>query len=232
MINTITYALLGGILPALVWLIFWLREDKKNPEPRLYIFTTFLLGMGGVLLITVGAFIFDEKIGDILDNMTIYTLISLATLEEFLKFGAAYIGGLHGTEDNEPIDPMIYMITAALGFVALENALFIFGPLVDGEITRSIITGHMRFVGASLLHVVSSGIIGVALSFTFYKSLGKKVVAVIFAIIGAIAFHTFFNAIITLFKDNGATIAAVAVWVGVIFLLWAFEKAKSIAPQN
>ncbi|OHA89899.1 MAG: hypothetical protein A2832_02060 [Candidatus Zambryskibacteria bacterium RIFCSPHIGHO2_01_FULL_44_22b] len=229
MANTVIYALLGGILPALVWLIFWLREDRKNPEPRLYIFTTFLLGMGGVLLITIGALVFDEQVGDILDHTSIYALISLAALEEILKFGAAYIGGLHGTEDNEPIDPMIYMITAALGFVALENALFIFGPLVDGEVMKSIITGHMRFVGASLLHVVSSGIIGVALSFSFYKSGVRKFFNILIAIIGAIAFHTFFNAIITLFKDNGPTIAAIAVWVGVIFLLWAFEKAKAIA---
>ena len=53
MINTdiIFYALLGGILPALIWLAFWLREDYKHPEPRGLILRTFLLGMGAVILV-------------------------------------------------------------------------------------------------------------------------------------------------------------------------------------
>ena len=28
--KTLLYALLGGILPAVLWLWFWLKEDSKN----------------------------------------------------------------------------------------------------------------------------------------------------------------------------------------------------------
>jgi len=50
-LETATYALFGGILPALVWLVFWLREDKKNPEPKKLILRTFLFGMGAVMIV-------------------------------------------------------------------------------------------------------------------------------------------------------------------------------------
>ena len=229
MAHSIIYALIGGILPALIWLVFWLREDRKNPEPRLFIFRTFLFGMLAVVLITVTALIFEDRVGSILGHLSLSVLVALAALEEILKLGAAYLGGLSTKEDNEPLDPIIYMITAALGFVALENALFILGPLLDGEITQSIITGHMRFIGASLLHVVSSGLIGIAMAFSFYKSRSTKFIIIVLALAGAIVIHTFFNVIITVFKDTGSSIASVAVWVGVIFILWAFERAKTIA---
>lgn len=230
MANPIIYSLLGGIFPALVWLIFWLREDRKNPEPRLYLFTTFILGMLGVLVITIGALAFEEEVGELLNNLTLPAIVALATLEEVLKFGAAYIGGLRTREDNEPLDAMIYMITAALGFVALENTLFIFGPLIDGNVIESVITGHMRFIGASLLHVVSSGTIGFALALAYYKSYPKQVAMGIFGMILAIAFHTFFNWIITV-SGAGNMWSSISVWLGVIFILWAFEKAKNVAPK-
>lgn len=188
--------------------------------------------MLGVLLITVGAIVFEDQVGTLLNNLTIGAIFLLATLEESLKLLAAYFGGLDTSEDNEPIDPMIYTITAALGFVALENALFILGPLMDGQVAKSILTGDMRFIGASLLHVVSSGLIGVAISFSFYKSRTKKILASIIGLVGAIIFHTFFNTLITFLNGTGNMWSSIAVWIGVIFLLWAFEKAKSIAPQN
>ena len=38
-------AVIGGVLPALLWLFFWLREDRCEPEPRRYIIFAFLAGM-------------------------------------------------------------------------------------------------------------------------------------------------------------------------------------------
>ena len=38
------FVMLAGILPAVFWLWFWLREDKKRPEPRGWLVLTFLVG--------------------------------------------------------------------------------------------------------------------------------------------------------------------------------------------
>ena len=44
-------ALVGGLLPAFLWLFFWLREDKEHPEPKGLLFFTFLAGMSTVILV-------------------------------------------------------------------------------------------------------------------------------------------------------------------------------------
>lgn len=224
-LETITYALLGGVLPALIWLAFWLREDKKHPEPRGLLLRTFLLGMAAVIIVLP----FQKVVDNWFPGTALAAIILWVILEEVFKFVAAYFGGLHSVEDNEPIDPIIYMITAALGFVALENTLFILGPLIGAEVTKSVITGNLRFIGASLLHVVSSGIIGVSLAFSFYKPKGKRILFTVLAIILAIAFHTGFNLAIVYWNNAGTMLAFGLVWIGAILLLLAFEKAKTIA---
>lgn len=221
-VDTVVYALLGGILPALVWLTFWLREDHKHPEPRNLVLRTFVLGMCAVFLVLP----FQKMVNSFFPGMTLTAFLLWAVLEEVFKFGAAYFGGIRSVEDNEPIDPIIYMITAALGFAALENALFILGPLAGQNTLDSIITGNLRFIGASLLHVVSSSIIGITFAFSFYKSRKRRVLFVLTGFVAAIAFHTIFN----LSLNNGAKlIPLVSVWLGVTLLLLVFEKTKTIA---
>ncbi|MDO8565280.1 MAG: PrsW family glutamic-type intramembrane protease [bacterium] len=225
MASEITYAALGGIVPALVWLLFWLREDRKNPEPNGLILKTFLLGMLAVLLVLP----FQKGVEMLIPGTTIITLFLWAFFEESFKLGAGYFGGLHTVDDNEPLDPLIYMITAALGFVALENTLFILGPILGQDIPQSIVTGNLRFIGASLLHVVSSGLVGASLAFSFYQSRARRVSKVILALGFAIAFHTAFNWFILKWNNSGILLSFFMVWIGVVILLWLFEKAKKIA---
>jgi RsiW-degrading membrane proteinase PrsW (M82 family) len=223
--QTIAYALLGGVLPALLWLTFWLREDRRNPEPKRVIMKTFLLGMLSVILVLP----FQKGVEAIFPSLTVLSLFLWAMLEEIFKFGAGYFGGLHSAEDNEPVDPMVYMITAALGFVALENTLFIFGPLIQHDTVQSFVTGNMRFIGASLLHVVSSGILGASLSLSFYKNWFSRITYATVGLVIAIAFHLYFNLMIINLGDRGTTISFVSVWIGVVVLLLTFEKVKRIA---
>jgi len=223
-VETITYSLLGGTLPALVWLAFWLREDYRHPEPRGLILRTFLFGMVAVILVLP----FQKLIDAWLPGMTFVAILLWVVLEELFKFGAAYMGGLRSVEDNEPIDPIIYMITAALGFVALENTLFLFGSLSGQDIVGGLITGNLRFIGASLLHVVSSGIVGFSLAFSFYKSKKEHVLLTIAALTVAVTIHTGFNLAIVHWGDSGVMLAFGLVWIGVVLLLLAFEKGKAI----
>lgn len=229
MINAITfvYAVLGGVLPALVWLAFWLLEDYKRPEPRRLILKTFILGVVAVALVLP----FQKAIDTIFPGTIFISVLLWAVFEECFKFGAAYFGGLKSSEDNEPIDPIIYMITAALGFAAMENVLFLLGALTGTSTVESVITGNLRFLGASLLHVVSSGMIGVSLSFTFYKSRESRAIWTTLALVSAIIFHIGFNLLIMHWQSRGTLLAFIFVWIGAVVLLLAFEKAKVIRPD-
>lgn len=228
MASQIIYALLGGILPAIVWLFFWLREDNKSPEPNNLILKTFFFGMLAVIFVIP----FQKGVEAIFPELILISILLWAVFEEVFKFIAGYFGGLHSVEDNEPIDPIIYMITAALGFVALENTLFILGPLLGEETTQGIITGNMRFIGASLLHVVASGFVGVSLSFSFYQPKGRRVLKALFALIFAVLFHAGFNLLIIIYGGAGTAAAFISVWAAVLYILWAFEKSKTIAPKT
>ena len=219
-------AIAGGILPALLWLWFWLREDSKRPEPKQLIFRTFIAGMAVVPLALPL-----QKLA--LDSFSGETLVTVwVTIEESLKYAIALVVILWHKAVDEPIDYIVYMITIALGFAALENALFIWNPLVSGDLSGSIITGNFRFLGATLLHVLASGTIGVMLAFAFYKRDSVKLLAGTFGLFIAIVLHTLFNLFIM--DANGETILSIflVVWILVILLFFVLEKVKRIAPRR
>ena len=164
--NPIIFAGIFGIIPAIIWLWFWLREDI-HPEPTKFIIFCFLLGMLSVFVALPLQHLTEKLTGNIVGLFFLWAII-----EESLKFGSAWIGGIHSPADDEPIDPIIYMIVAALGFVAMENTLFLIDPLISGNLGNTIITGNLRFIGATLLHVMSSSTIGIFLALSFTKNMG------------------------------------------------------------
>lgn len=223
---TIIYALLGGLLPALLWLSFWLSEDRKKPEPRRLILKTFFLGALAVILVLP----FQKIAAQFFPIMGFSLFLIWAILEEVFKLVAAYFGGLKAREDDEPLDPLIYMITAALGFTALENALFVSTPFLSGDISTGLVTGGMRFIGASLLHTVSSAIIGLSLALTFYKRREKRRLALLFGILGATLIHAAFNLFLISFGSLSTFFTFGGVWAAAAILLLAFEKVKTVRP--
>ncbi len=223
----IVYALLGGILPAFVWLFFWLEEDRRNPEPGMRILETFLAGMLAVIMVLP----VQQFVNKLIPGATPIDFLLWAVLEEAFKFGAAYFVALRLPECDEPIDMMIYMITAALGFAALENALFLINPLLQADIASSVITGNLRFIGSTLLHTVSSGAIGAALALTFYKAKNERLAFGVMAFFLAILIHTAFNLFIINENGFGTFLTFATVWAGIGALILMFEKVKSIVLQ-
>lgn len=223
--ETIFFALLGGILPALLWLWFWLREDKKHPEPKRLIFLAFLAGMLAVPFVVPA----QRYVDTIFAGTLVITLWAL--IEEIFKYAFAYFSVLKRREVNEPIDMVIYMITVALGFAALENTLFLIDPIASGDVVQSILTGNFRFFGATLLHVLSSATVGVFLAFGFYTHSRKKRIFTAIGVILAVALHTLFNFFII--ESNGEALLFVfaCVWAGIILLLFTLEKIKHIKQR-
>lgn len=235
-LTNVLFAIFGGIVPALIWLFFWLREDKLHPEPKHLVALTFFYGM---LVVPIAFFIqmlvnyllipriSVEAAIQVFRMSGLITLIIWALTEEYLKYIAAKKGGLSTKFNDEPLDAMIYMITAALGFSAAENILFLVAPLLDGNLADAFITTNMRFIGATLLHVGSSAIIGVALALSYFYNKKIKNYYLIIGFILSVALHTLFNFFII--KDNtNVFIAFVMVWVIIISIILLFEKIKKI----
>lgn len=224
--SIIFFAVLGGVLPALFWLWFWLKEDHVHPEPRGLIVLAFLVGM----LATATAYPLEKFVGGELgdgtniDNFRFLFLVSV--IEEGLKYIGIYFVALKSRFFDEPIDAVIYLVTIALGFAALENTMFLIAPLGSGDAYESIMLGNFRFIGATLLHVAASSIVGVTLAMHFYSSASKRFAATVLALSGAIGLHTLFNFTIIATEGRLMYLIFVLLWLSILALLLACEKIK------
>src|SRR3990167_9030228 len=152
-----------GLLPSFAWLAFYLQEDL-HPEPRRLIFFTFLAGAAVTLVVFALQLAWNsgaELLG-----------FSSRGIEELFKFGAAYFVVARSRAFDEPVDAMIYLIVAVLGFAAVENigaldtTVDAFrsanGDAAQGValVSRVFETTTLRFIGATLLHALSSAVVG------------------------------------------------------------------------
>jgi RsiW-degrading membrane proteinase PrsW (M82 family) len=218
-------AFAGGVLPALAWLWFWRREDSAHPEPRRLIALAFLAGM-----VAVGVVIpLEQYVGLFISDQTLKFSIWSA-LEEIVKYLMALVTVLWQYEDDEPIDVVIYMVTVALGFAAAENTLFLLSPLSGDTFMQTVQTGDLRFVGATLLHVLSSATVGVVLALSFYSPRISKFFHAVVGVILASLLHSAFNFLILNTPEDQMLRVFAFVWVGVVVLLAMLEYVKRIHP--
>ena len=219
-------AIAGGMFPALAWLWFWLKEDSRHPEPRRLIALAFIAGMITVVIVipiqkAVAAYLVSQT--------AIFTAWSI--IEEFTKYIIAWIAVLHRRENDEPVDAVIYMVAVALGFAGLENALFLLSPLGGETVLQTVMTGNFRFIGATLLHVFSSAIVGIALAYSFYKPTIVREWYAACGVILASLLHAGFNFLILNTADEHLLRTFAGVWMGVILVLFALEFVKRIQPR-
>jgi RsiW-degrading membrane proteinase PrsW (M82 family) len=210
------------MLPAILWLNFWLRQESHR-EPRHIIIATFLMGMASTIL----AGILETSVSLYIVEYTTISFLLWAVIEEGLKFAAGYFGGLRTRFCDEPIDPAVYLITAALGFAAAENILFLYDALLDGGYARGIASIVDRFIGASLLHIIASGVIGIMLGLSFLRSEHMKRITMYVGLFLAIVLHTAFNRFIIEGEGNVLWVFSLT-WIGLVVVILVLEKIKSI----
>jgi RsiW-degrading membrane proteinase PrsW (M82 family) len=215
------YALLGGALPALFWLWFWLKEeDPQSPEPRGLITASFVMGC---IMVFVAVWLEKYSLHFVTDNTT--QIILWAAIEEVLKLIGVSIIIFSSNTINEPIDYPMYFIACALGFAALENFLYLIHPISVSGTTVGLLTGNLRFLGSTLLHAISTSMIGSTLGLSYYLR-QYRILYVTFGIILAITLHSVFNFFIM--KGDGSNFLSVFgfLWVVAIINILIFEKLK------
>ena len=241
-LNTILYSLGGGLIPILIWLWFWLKEDRAKPEPARLIGRVFLAGALSVII----AYFFERALCDVdwfktaclglggnvwlAQNFQMKVLIlAWSAIEEILKFLAAYLVIFRQPAFDEPVDSMIYLITAALGFAALENAIFLFTTLTEtGSGATFLLTSNLRFLGANLIHIIASAIVGGMLALAFCFRGAARCGYIVIGLGVAILLHALFNFLIIM--DDGRQLFKVLVllWLFALFIILFFEKVKTI----
>ena len=221
------FALTVGLLPSFVWLYFFIREDERHPEPKRLILYAFIAG-GLSTFFVVGPQALLQSVFPKF-GLEIYSPVSLFILggiEELFKFLAVYVVIAWRRDFDEPVDAMIYMIVAALGFAAVENLASVF------KISDAILGGptevdiaSLRFVGATLLHVLASAIVGYywGLSMVHHGKLG---ISIIEGIGVATLLHAVFNSLILIYGPE-TFVATLVLVAASFFILNDFEILKS-----
>lgn len=226
-LETFMYALIGGVLPAIFWLWFWLHEANDHKEPKDIIVLAFIIGMCGVFIVYP-----IQKVATSLFNLqdgNVSAIYIWAIIEEGVKFAIAYFIALKNKKVYDvPIDCFIYMMSVAIGFAAMENTLFLLTPLLKGDLLAGVMTGTARFMGASLLHIAASGIFSIFIGYSFYKGKVSKIFLAVAGLLVAGIIHTIFNYIIVVSAQEQMFIAFSFVWISIILLILSLEKVKKI----
>ncbi len=230
--QSIIFAIVTGIVPALLWLWFWLKQDAKKPEPKGLLLITFIVG--GLMVFVV--FPLERLAFEVMSGagglITPQIIATWATTEEVAKYAAFALVAMRTRFFDEPVDAVIYIITAALGFSAMENFLYTMNILNESGTLVAILNGNLRFLGASILHTVASAAVGIAIALAFYGGVAKKLLFLALGLTTASVLHTYFNLFIINTKSVGDLLTIFSfLWIIIIIILLLFEKIKRMSPQ-
>lgn len=186
-----------AFLPPILWLFIYLREDT-HAEPSRLLLLTFFGGAASALVALGVQYTLLSELHPERDFLIFFGAIAL--IEEYVKYLAVRVLVLKRKDFNEPVDAMIYMITAGLGFAALENALFLFFQAFDGNVlfSENLLSGTRlsvaRFLGANQLHALASAVVGFFLARAWFHPKRHHIIGL--GILLASALHASFNYLI------------------------------------
>lgn len=148
---------LVSLVPGVLWVWFFYRQDRYDKEPKQLIMYTFIAGMAAVIPAALIEMPFRHYLTT--DSSLIVQLITavvvVGLVEEGVKLLAASLVTMRHPAFNEPVDGIIYVVTASLGFAAVENLVY--------ALTFGLAVLPVRSVVTSLAHASFGGISGLYL---------------------------------------------------------------------
>jgi len=220
-----------GIIPIALWLMFFLWQDIQKPEPLKWLLILFGVGVLITPLVWYGEGLLMRVLKvDLNTNLSFLNIIivytGIAIIEELVKFWSAFFVLKKNKYFDEAIDVMIYLIILALGFGLVENILAASQEINEGNLLLSVLqTMSLRFVGANLLHALSSGLIGY---FWAWQLIYQKRHFLYEGLILGILLHASFNIAIIKFGGPAVFFVSLGLFLAAVFLLWAFDTLKKI----
>lgn len=226
-----------GILPSIIWLLFYLRKDS-HPESNRMILKIFIYGMLSALpaiLLEFGFFEMTKGLQSVFLASILNIFIGVALVEEFLKFLVVKEKALTHKECDEPLDIMLYMVVAGLGFAAVENILILFGLGSVIPIQKTLAVILIRFLGATFLHTLSSAYLGFFLALSRGALQKNRIFLFLLGLGGATLLHGFYNFFIIELENQGVAALLVPFLILLslfVFMTWGFKKLKTIQKIN
>jgi RsiW-degrading membrane proteinase PrsW (M82 family) len=153
-----------GLIPALLWLIYFYLRDIHEPEPTHYVVGVFLLG--ALVAAPISTFVTDALFKvprwGLLPRWGLTEVVAafliVAPVQEVSKYLVVRYTVYLSAEFDEPMDGIVYMTAAGLGFATALNIQ---------QMTRApqvaLTTAAINAVTVTLAHASLSGVVGYAL---------------------------------------------------------------------
>jgi len=123
----IVLTILSAVIPSLLLLWYFYKRDL-NPEPRGVLIKTFVLGILIVVPVIIVAWplwLLNSRLDHPMLAGLYTALLCAAIPEEFFKFLVITRYSARNPAFDEPMDGVVYGVTASLGFATLENILYV-----------------------------------------------------------------------------------------------------------
>ena len=178
-VGSVLFYFIIGITPCVLWLIFYLFQDR-HPEPKKEILAVFALGAAMTVPATAIELFLENMAIEIgltgIAATIIFNVVGVAMVEEFFKYEAFWRREQAINRNrylDEPPDFVIYMIAAAMGFAAVENILYLLMESPDPLVMRLF----FRAITAIFLHTLCSGLLGyyMAMAFSQVEKRGRLI---------------------------------------------------------
>jgi len=223
-LSQIIFVPLLSLLPCVLWLwYFSSRSLYKRPAVRV-LGLTFMLGalatIPALALNLVGQSLFIDFFGRTQFSHLLVLFLVVGPIEELLKLLVVYFFAYRRKEFDEPLDGVIFSATAALGFAAIENVVY----LAQNEPMLVLLRGPLSNPG----HALFSALWGLSLSKAKASPniLRKRVPVVARGFILASLLHSLFDLLlVAAAKLNIAFfVILIAAMVGLFF--WVRSRIK------
>ena len=158
----------------------------------------------------------------------IYVFLGIALVEETFKYLVVRRKIINHPEFDEPTDIMLYMIISALGFAALENFLILLPLVSPFKFLETFVVSGFRFVGATFLHALASGIFGYFLALSFFEPQNRTKLF-LKGLFTAVFLHGLYNLSIIEIDNGFKFVIPVIILFGlIIFVSLGFKKVKKL----
>lgn len=208
-------------LPTVLLMTYFYKRDR-NREPRKVITGTFLLGVFVFIPVVFVESLFSSF--GILSHahplvFNLYDMFAnVAIPEESFKLLVIILYCARTKAFDEPMDGILYGVTAALGFATIENIFYVIGGGFSTALTRAILSVPS--------HAFWGAILGYSVALVRFKGKGK--ITILYGLLAAATLHSIFNYLLLTIEGSTAYSAAVSGFMilgllHILFIVFAIE---------
>jgi protease PrsW len=155
----ILLGLLMSLVPALLWLGFFYRLDRLEPEPKSKLFGVFALGALATAAVAYplleGFFEVDQWLYSSTGTQFIGGILVVGFIQAAVVYLVVRYGIYTDPEFDERVDGVIYAVAAGLGMATVINFFYV---MEHGGVDLGI--GSIQMVVTALAHASFAGILG------------------------------------------------------------------------